>query len=73
MFARQVQGMGSPDDVAFAISTGGNSPNVLRALNAARDRKLVTVGLTGGTSGKLSSAVDHCICSKRSDTSYPGS
>jgi D-sedoheptulose 7-phosphate isomerase len=62
VFARQIQGIGGPDDVAFAISTSGNSPNVLRAVNVARDRKLVTVGLTGKTGGKLRSAVDHCIC-----------
>jgi D-sedoheptulose 7-phosphate isomerase len=62
VFARQVQGMGSADDIAFAISTSGNSPNVLRAVNAARDQKLVTVGLTGRTGGNLPRAVDHCIC-----------
>jgi D-sedoheptulose 7-phosphate isomerase len=54
--------MGSPDDIAFAISTSGNSPNVLRAVNVARERRLVTVGLTGKTGGKLRGAVDHCIC-----------
>ena len=62
VFARQIQGMGSPGDVAFAISTSGNSPNVLRAVNAAREKKLITVGLAGKTGGKLRSAVDHCIC-----------
>jgi D-sedoheptulose 7-phosphate isomerase len=62
VFARQIQGMGSPDDIAFAISTSGNSPNVLRAVNVAREKKLVTVGLTGKTGGKLRGAVDHCIC-----------
>jgi D-sedoheptulose 7-phosphate isomerase len=62
VFARQIQGMGSPDDIAFAISTSGNSPNVLRAVNVARERRLVTVGLTGKTGGKLRGAVDHCIC-----------
>jgi D-sedoheptulose 7-phosphate isomerase len=62
VFARQVQGMGSPDDIVFAISTSGNSPNVLRAVSTAREKKLVTVGLTGKTGGKLRSAVDCCIC-----------
>lgn len=61
IYARQIEGIGSPDDVAFAISTSGNSPNVLRGVNAARERRLVTVGLTGKTGGKLHSAVDHCI------------
>jgi D-sedoheptulose 7-phosphate isomerase len=62
VFARQVQGIGSPEDIAFGISTSGNSANVLRALNTARERKLVTVGLTGRIGGKLPGAVDHCIC-----------
>jgi len=62
VFARQVQGIGSPGDVAFALTTSGNSSNVLRAVATARERKLVTVGLTGKTGGKLRSAVDLCIC-----------
>jgi D-sedoheptulose 7-phosphate isomerase len=62
VFARQIEGIGSPDDVAFAISTSGNSPNVLGAVNVARERKLVTVGLTGKTGGKLCGVVDYCIC-----------
>jgi D-sedoheptulose 7-phosphate isomerase len=62
VFARQVQGIGRPGDVAFALTTSGNSSNVLRAVTMARERKLVTVGLTGKTGGKLRIAVDHCIC-----------
>lgn len=62
VFARQIQGIGSPGDLAFAISTSGNSPNVLRAVHSAREAKLFTVGLTGKTGGKLRTAVDQCIC-----------
>jgi len=62
VFARQIQGIGRPDDVAFAITTSGNSPNVLRAVEVAREHQLVTIGLTGRTGGKLVSAVDRCIC-----------
>jgi D-sedoheptulose 7-phosphate isomerase len=62
IFARQIQGIGSPDDIAFSISTSGNSLNVLRAVNVARERRLVTVGLAGKTGGKLRGVVDHCIC-----------
>ena len=62
VFARQIQGIGNPDDVAFAITTSGNSPNALRAVNVARDMKLVTVGLTGRSGGKLRSLADHSIC-----------
>src|ERR1700739_13474 len=62
VFTRQIQGIGSADDVAFAISTSGDSPNVLTAVNVARRKRLVTVGLTGNNGGKLASEVDHCIC-----------
>src|SRR5579859_1060254 len=41
VFTRQIQGMGSPNDVAFAISTSGNSPNVLKAVNVACEKRLV--------------------------------
>lgn len=68
VFARQVQGIGSPNDLAFGISTSGNSLNVLRALSVAREKSLVTVGLTGRTGGKLPSAVDHCICIPSDET-----
>jgi D-sedoheptulose 7-phosphate isomerase len=62
IFARQVHGIGNRDDIAFAITTSGNSSNVFRAVEIAREKRLVTVGLTGGTGGKLRAAVDHCIC-----------
>jgi len=62
VFSRQIQGIGRPDDLAFAITTSGNSPNVLRAVEVAREHRLVTVGLTGKTGGKLAKAVDRCIC-----------
>ena len=47
VFARQIEGLGRQGDVAIGISTSGNSPNVLRALEAANDRGLITVALTG--------------------------
>ena len=62
VFARQIQGMGSAGDIAFAISTSGNSPNVLKAVGVARDKKLIAVGLAGQSGGKLRGLVDHCIC-----------
>jgi len=55
VFARQLAALGRPGDVAFAITTSGNSPNVLRALEAAKARGLVTIALTGrgGEAGKI--------------------
>ena len=55
VFARQLAALGRPGDVAFAITTSGNSPNVLRALEAAKARGLLTIALTGrgGEAGKI--------------------
>jgi D-sedoheptulose 7-phosphate isomerase len=47
-FARQVRGLGRPGDVFLAISTSGRSPNILRALETAREIGLVTIGFSGG-------------------------
>jgi D-sedoheptulose 7-phosphate isomerase len=47
VFARQIEAHGRPGDVALGITTSGNSPNVLRALETANDRGLVTIALTG--------------------------
>ena len=48
IFARQVSALGRPGDVAIGISTSGNSPNVLKALETARDIGMITIGWTGG-------------------------
>lgn len=61
IFSRQVRAHAQKGDVAIAISTSGNSPNVLKGIEAARDCGLVTIGWTGGTGGKLASLVDHCF------------
>jgi len=62
VFARQIEGIGSPGDIAFAISTSGNSLNVLTAVGVAREKKLISIGLAGKSGGKLRGLVDHCIC-----------
>ncbi len=62
VFARQLEVLGRKGDVAVAISTSGNSPNVLRAVEVARASDLVTIGLTGGKGGRLKRLVDYCVC-----------
>ena len=57
IFARQVRALGRKGDIAMAISTSGNSPNVLLATEAAGELGMVTVGLTGRDGGKLSAKV----------------
>lgn len=61
IFTRQIKAHGQKGDIAIAISTSGNSPNVLNGAEAARDRGLVTIGWTGGTGGKLADLVDYCF------------
>ncbi len=51
VFARQVEALGRPGDVLLALSTSGNSPNIVQALATARARNLVTILLTGETGG----------------------
>jgi D-sedoheptulose 7-phosphate isomerase len=61
IYSKQVKALGREGDVAFAISTSGNSSNVLRAVDACRRKKIHTVGLTGGDGGKLAGKVDHLL------------
>jgi len=61
VFSRQVRGLGRSGDVFVAITTSGNSPNILKAVQAARDMDIVTVGFTGRTGGKLAAACDICL------------
>ena len=61
IFAEQLINFIRPGDLVIAISASGNSPNVLRAVQAARQRDAVTIGFTGDTGGKLKGMVDYCI------------
>ncbi|MGH8598949.1 MAG: D-sedoheptulose-7-phosphate isomerase, partial [Gammaproteobacteria bacterium] len=58
LFERQLRALGRPGDVALAISTSGNSPNVLRAAAAARELGIKTIALSGRDGGTLAKAVD---------------
>jgi D-sedoheptulose 7-phosphate isomerase len=62
VFARQLEALGQPGDVFFAISTSGNSPNILRALELVRGTGIFTIGLTGQTGGKMAQLCDVCLC-----------
>ena len=58
LFSRQIEALGRPGDLAIGISTTGNSPNVLRALESAISLKINTVALTGCDGGKLHGLAD---------------
>jgi D-sedoheptulose 7-phosphate isomerase len=61
LFERQILGLGRAGDVFIAISTSGRSANILRAIDAARQKQIVTVGLTGRTGGEMASRCDICL------------
>jgi D-sedoheptulose 7-phosphate isomerase len=53
VFSKQIRALGHPNDVLLAISTSGNSPNVMEAIRAAHDRQMTIVALTGRKGGKI--------------------
>lgn len=61
IFARQIEALGRPGDVAIGISTSGKSPNVIAALKQARAMRLVTAGFTGKAGGDLKGITDHLL------------
>jgi D-sedoheptulose 7-phosphate isomerase len=62
VFSRQVRALGRPGDVMLGISTSGRSPNVLAALQAARDAGLVTTGFCGAVPGPMAELCDLVFC-----------
>lgn len=59
IFARQIEALCRPEDMVFGITTSGNSANVVNAIEAAKAIGATTVGLTGGSGGKLSALCDY--------------
>ena len=62
VFSRQVQAIGKPGDALLAISTSGNSENVLQAAEAARKLGMKVIALTGNGGGRLASVADVHVC-----------
>lgn len=62
VFSRELSAHSRPGDVLLALSTSGNSPNILRAIHAARQDKVKVIGLTGGSGGEMRTACDLCLC-----------
>ncbi|MBK5967278.1 MULTISPECIES: D-sedoheptulose-7-phosphate isomerase [Thiorhodovibrio] len=62
IFARQVEAIGRPGDLLVGLSTSGNSPNVLRAMEVAGGLGLTRIGLTGADGGALRAQSEQCLC-----------
>ena len=62
VFARQVESLGRPGDVLIAISTSGNSANVVRAAEQATAQRLAVIALTGRSGGRIARLADVAIC-----------
>ena len=61
IFSKQVEALGQTGDVAIALSTSGNSPNVLRAIEACGESGCFVVGMTGGSGGRMKDHVDFLL------------
>ena len=61
IFAKQIKALGKKDDIAIGISTSGNSKNVIKAVNAAKDIGIFTIGMTG-SGGRLADSADMVFC-----------
>lgn len=68
IFAKQIKAVGVEGDILLAISTSGNSPNILNAVKAASTQGIYTVGLTGGDGGKVKELTDSCLIVKSDQT-----
>jgi D-sedoheptulose 7-phosphate isomerase len=68
IFARQVEAFARPGDVLMAISTSGNSRNVVRAVLQASDMQVTTIAMTGANGGMLRSTAVLCLCVPSADT-----
>src|SRR5215472_11628199 len=68
LFARELDALGKPGDVAVGISTSGNSRNVIRALEVAKLKSIYTVALTGASGGSLRNIADSTICVPSEET-----
>ncbi len=61
IFARNVEGLGNAGDVLLAISTSGNSPNVLKAIEMAKQKRISVIAFLGGSGGKIKDLVDIAV------------
>lgn len=68
IYSRLIDGIGKEGDVLVGLSTSGNSGNIVKAFETARNKKLTTIGFTGSTGGKMKALSDHLINIPSNDT-----
>jgi len=68
VYSRMIKGTGKPGDVLVALSTSGNSVNIINAIEQAKKLGMITVGMTGETGGKMKAICDHLLNVPSSDT-----
>lgn len=68
VYSRMVKGMGRPGDVLIGLSTSGNSVNIIKAMEQARELGMISVGLTGESGGKMKDICDHLLNAPSTDT-----
>jgi D-sedoheptulose 7-phosphate isomerase len=68
VYARIIDGIGREGDILIGLSTSGNSGNIIKAFEIARQRKMITVGFTGATGGKMKAVSDYLVNVPSTDT-----
>jgi D-sedoheptulose 7-phosphate isomerase len=68
IYSRLIDGIANEGDVVVGLSTSGNSPNVLKAFETAQQKKVITIGFTGETGGKMKEVSDHLFNVPSADT-----
>lgn len=68
VFSRMIDGIGQAGDVLIGLSTSGNSGNIIKAFDVAKEKQMITVAFTGETGGKMKDMVDHLINVPSKDT-----
>ena len=68
IYARLIKGTGNKGDVLIGLSTSGNSVNIIKAFEVAKEKGVITMGFTGETGGKMKSLSDYLICVPSKDT-----
>jgi D-sedoheptulose 7-phosphate isomerase len=68
IYARLIEGIGREGDVLVGLSTSGNSANIVKAFEAAKEKEIITIGFTGTTGGVLKSSSDYLFAVPSTDT-----